>query len=149
MDTCRPLSDIETGNPDLSLLSYLECLEKCFLDYSGKVSSVDFQDTFNFLVFHTPFPGLVKGGHRKMTRKFKKLNNADIEADFQKRVSPSIEYCMEVGNIYSATVYLALCSLIDNGVYNGPSRMGIFSYGSGCSSEFFSGIITPLSKKKL
>src|SRR6185436_9053818 len=34
MDTCRPAVRLETGDPDLSLLSYLDCLEHSYADYT-------------------------------------------------------------------------------------------------------------------
>ncbi|MRN51856.1 hydroxymethylglutaryl-CoA synthase family protein [Paenibacillus monticola] len=149
MDTCRPLPEIETGDPDLSLLSYLDCLENSFKHYAERVDEADFRETFDYLVFHTPFAGMVKGGHRKMMRDLYRLKPDLIEADFSKRVSPSLQHCVQVGNIYSATVYMALCSLLDNGDINDVKRVGIFSYGSGCSSEFYSGIVTPDSQHKI
>ncbi len=149
MDTCRPRADLETGDVDLSLLSYLDCLEGAYQAYTERVDGVDFQDTFDYLAFHTPFAGMVKGAHRKMMRAFKRLSPAEIEADFQRRVGPSLAHCVQVGNVYSATVYLALCSLIDQAAIDQPRRVGLFSYGSGCSSEFYSGIVSPASKDKL
>lgn len=149
MDTCRPNPDLEIGNPDLSLLSYLDCIEECFNDYSNKVEGADFLNTFNYLAFHTPFAGMVKGAHRKMMRQFSSLKTKAIEEDFNRRVGPSIEYCKRIGNVYSATAYVALCSLIDNSNYNQNARVGIFSYGSGCSSQFYSGVISQNSKAKL
>jgi 3-carboxymethyl-3-hydroxy-acyl-[acp] synthase len=149
MDTCRPRADIETGDVDLSLLSYLDCLEGAFQAYTERVDGVDFQDTFDYLAFHTPFAGMVKGAHRKMMRSLKRLPPAEIEADFQRRMGPSLIHCVQVGNIYSATVYLALCGLIDQAEIGRPRRVGLFSYGSGCSSEFYSGIVSPASKEKL
>lgn len=148
MDTCRPMPDVETGDPDLSLLSYLDCLEGSYEMYAEKVSGADFRDTFDFLAFHTPFAGMVKGAHRKMMRR-KGLEPELIEADFQKRVAPSLSYCVQVGNTYSASLYFGLCSLIDCGKLWDFSRVGLFSYGSGCSSEFYSGIVTPISQKRL
>jgi polyketide biosynthesis 3-hydroxy-3-methylglutaryl-CoA synthase-like enzyme PksG len=38
---------------------------------------------------------------------------------------------------------MALASTIDNAVIDSPRRIGIFSYGSGCCSEFYSGVVTP------
>ncbi len=149
MDTCRPEATIETGDPDLSLLSYLDCLEGSYRAYEERVEGADFQGTFDYLVFHTPFAGMVKGAHRNMMRKFKKVGPEEIEADFQKRVLPSLRYCAQVGNVYSASVYLALCGLIDQAEINGGKRVGLYSYGSGCSSEFYSGIVTSRSKEKL
>ena len=37
---------------------------------------------------------------------------------------------------------LSLVSTIDHGDFQIPRRIGCFSYGSGCCSEFFSGIVT-------
>lgn len=149
MDTCRPEPEIETGDPDLSLLAYLDCFEASFKAYADRVKGTDFAKTFDYLAFHTPFAGMVKGAHRKMMRQLFKATPDIIEADFQKRVLPSLRYCVQVGNAYGATLYLALCGLIDSIDLNSPKRVGLFSYGSGCSSEFYSGIITPRSKEKL
>jgi polyketide biosynthesis 3-hydroxy-3-methylglutaryl-CoA synthase-like enzyme PksG len=149
MDTCRPTAEIETGDPDLSLLSYLDCLENSFANYQAKIEGADFLTTFDFLSFHTPFAGMVIGAHRKMMRKHAKLSAKEIELDFKRRMYPSLKYCIQVGNVYSATLYLALCGLIESGEFNGDKRVGLFSYGSGCSSEFYSGVISPRSKRKI
>jgi polyketide biosynthesis 3-hydroxy-3-methylglutaryl-CoA synthase-like enzyme PksG len=143
MDTCRPIPDSEAGDADLSLMSYLDCCERSFLAYKKRVSEADYQETFQYLTFHTPFPGMVKGAHRAMMRKVARADAATAEADFRRRVSPGIDYCQRVGNIMGATVYLALASTIDNAVIDAPRRIGIFSYGSGCCSEFYSGVVTP------
>lgn len=149
MDTCRPLPDIEVVNTDLSLMSYLDCLENCFKLYSEKVEGADFLNTFDYLVFHTPFAGMVKGAHRKMMRRLFGYDAKQIESDFQKRVRPSLTYGVQVGNTYSASLYFALCGVIDHGPITDFCRIGLFSYGSGCSSEFYSGVITPTSKSNL
>ena len=149
MDTCRPVPDEEAGDADLSLLSYLDCCEHSFKEYSKRVDGVDYQSTFQYLVFHTPFGGMVKGAHRTNMRKFKRAKPDMIEKDFQERVTPSLEYCQRVGNIMGATTHLALASAIDNGDFEQPKRMGIFSYGSGCCSEFYSGVVTKEGQEKL
>lgn len=150
MDTCRPEYEIETGDPDLSLLAYLDCLGESFKAYVNKVEGADFVKTFDYLVFHTPFGGMVKGAHRKMLRQCQpQITPEMIEEDFTHRVLPSFRYCVQVGNVYSASVYLALCGLINGAEFSSAKRAGIFSYGSGCSSEFYSGVITPFAKQKL
>lgn len=149
MDTCRPLPEIEVGDPDLSLLSYLDCLSNSFKHYMEKVEDVDIMKTFDYFAFHTPFGGMVKGGHRKILREFAKIGGKAAEEDFAKRMEPSLKYCRQVGNVYSATAYLALCGIIDSEEYDTEKRVGIFSYGSGCSSEFYSGLISPESKHEL
>jgi polyketide biosynthesis 3-hydroxy-3-methylglutaryl-CoA synthase-like enzyme PksG len=149
MDTCRPKPDIETGDADLSLLSYLDCLENSYKAYCEKVEDVDFVKTFDYMAYHTPFAGIVKGGHRKMMRELVKISPKEIDADFERRIGPSMLFCTQVGNVYSATVYLALCGLIESARIDSMKRIGIFSYGSGCSSEFYSGVVTPKSKEVL
>ncbi|MET5021546.1 3-hydroxy-3-methylglutaryl-ACP synthase, partial [Burkholderia pseudomallei] len=69
MDTCRPTTDSESGNSDLSLLSYLDCCENAFLEYQKRECDVDYASTFGFLAFHTPFGGRVNGAHRNLMRK--------------------------------------------------------------------------------
>jgi polyketide biosynthesis 3-hydroxy-3-methylglutaryl-CoA synthase-like enzyme PksG len=149
MDTCRPDAEIETGNADLSLLSYLDCCEMSFLEYRKRVESADFVSTFAYLAMHTPFGGMVKGAHRDMMRKMARANPKDIELDFERRVKPGLLYCQRVGNIMGATTMLSLLSTIDNGEFDTAKRVGCFSYGSGCCSEFFSGIVTRVGQERV
>jgi polyketide biosynthesis 3-hydroxy-3-methylglutaryl-CoA synthase-like enzyme PksG len=143
MDTCRPVPDSEAGDIDLSLMSYLDCCEQAFLEYRKRVADVDYQHTFQYLAFHTPFGGMVKGAHRTMMRKMAKAPADQIEKDFERRVMPGITYCQRVGNIMGGTLLLSLASTIDQGEFHEPKRIGCFSYGSGCCSEFFSGVVSP------
>jgi polyketide biosynthesis 3-hydroxy-3-methylglutaryl-CoA synthase-like enzyme PksG len=142
MDTCRPVADSEAGDVDLSLLSYLDCCEKSFLEYQKRVEGADFANSFAYLAMHTPFGGMVKGAHRDMMRKMVKANPKEIDADFERRMVPGLAYCQRVGNIMGATMMLALLSTIAHGNFDVPQRIGCFSYGSGCCSEFFSGVAT-------
>src|SRR5262249_29014772 len=52
MDACRPVPDSEAGDADLSLLSYLDCCEKSFLEYKLRVPDADFANTFAYLAMH-------------------------------------------------------------------------------------------------
>lgn len=149
MDTCRPIPDSEAGDADLSLMSYLDCCEQAFFEYQKRVPGVDYRTSFHYLDFHTPFGGMVKGAHRNMMRKIYKAKPDEIEADFEKRVMPGLLYCQRVGNIMGATIMLALASTIDNGRFDSPKRIGLFSYGSGCCSEFFSGVVTGQGQEML
>lgn len=149
MDACRPFPDGDAGDADLSLLSYLDCLENAFLGYQERVSNVDYAATFSYLAFHTPFGGMVKGAHRMMMRKNTKAAAAAVQADFERRVVPGMIYCQRVGNIMGASTALSLASTIDHGSFTEPRRIGCFSYGSGCCSEFFSGIVTAEGQRRL
>ncbi len=142
MDSCRPVPDSEAGDADLSLLSYLDCFEKAFAEYKKRVEGADFATTFGYLAMHTPFGGMVKGAHRDMMRKTAKATPKQIEADFERRIMPGLTYCQRVGNIMGGTTMLSLLSTIEHGDFSVPQRIGCFSYGSGCCSEFFSGMAT-------
>jgi polyketide biosynthesis 3-hydroxy-3-methylglutaryl-CoA synthase-like enzyme PksG len=149
MDTCRPTTDGEAGDSDLSLLSYLDCCENAFYEYQKRVPEADYAKTFSYLAFHTPFGGMVKGAHRNLMRKTGQAKPKDIDADFEHRVGPGLVYCQRIGNIMGATAMMSLASTIENGSFDGPQRIGCFSYGSGCCSEFFSGVVSKESQQSL
>jgi polyketide biosynthesis 3-hydroxy-3-methylglutaryl-CoA synthase-like enzyme PksG len=149
MDTCRPVDNHERGDADLSLLTYLDCLEGSFADYARRVDGADYVESFDYLAFHTPFAGMVKGAHRRMMRRQRPGSTPDqIDADFERRIAPSLRYCVEVGNVYSATVFLALCGVLAHESSGKERRVGLFGYGSGCSSEFWSGVIGARSHRR-
>lgn len=147
MDTCRPIPDSEAGNSDKSLNSYMDCFEGAYEEYKKRVANVNFATTFQYLAFHTPFGGMVKGAHRRRMRKDFRMSAKEVEKDFEARVMPGLLYCQRIGNVMGATVFLALISTICNGEFNTPKRIGCFSYGSGCCSEFYSGVVTPKAQK--
>lgn len=72
---------------------------------------------------------------------------------FQTRVQPGVQVPTMCGNMYCASVYGSLVALLSNvsaEEFKG-SRVGIFSYGSGLASSFFSmkvvGDISPMAKQ--
>ena len=49
-----------------------------------------------------------------------------------------------IGNTYAASLYVGLTSLLENSrVDLADQRIALFSYGSGCMAEFFSGTVRP------
>ncbi|MYX96627.1 3-hydroxy-3-methylglutaryl-ACP synthase [Streptomyces sp. SID486] len=149
MDTLRPRPDLEAGDSDLSLMAYMECVVHSFAAYRERVPSADLTTTFDQLVFHTPFAGMVKGAYRRLRRAQAPAGPREIDHDFAERVEPCLRYATQVGNVYSAALYLALCSMIDHVRLDAPKRVGMFSYGSGCASEFYSGVVSPEGGRQL
>jgi polyketide biosynthesis 3-hydroxy-3-methylglutaryl-CoA synthase-like enzyme PksG len=147
MDSCRPAPDVETGDADLSLLTYLDCLENSYRAYCERVGGVDFGEHFAYFAFHTPFGAMAKGAHRTLMRKLRREPPAAVEEDFRKRLAPSLAYCQQVGNVYSGSLFVALAGVIEHGDYSSPRRIGLFSYGSGCCSEFYSGVADAGSRR--
>lgn len=142
-DSARPTPELDVADADRSLFAYLDCLSNSFADYAARVEGTSFGGTFGYLALHTPFCGLVKAAHRKLMRELAPAPAPEVEADFARRVAPSLRYPATVGNLCSGSLYLALCSVIDHAAPAECARVGLFSYGSGCSSEFFSGVIGP------
>ena len=63
-------------------------------------------------------------------------------AAYEAQVAPGLWLNAQVGNAYTASLYLALAGLLhrEAGALAGQ-RVGLFSYGSGCCGEFFSGMV--------
>lgn len=146
LDSARPGPTFDIADSDRSLFAYLDCLSNSFRDYRSRVEGADFAATFDYLAMHTPFAGMVRAGHRKMMREFARTQPAGVDEDFNRRLAPALVYPQQTGNLCSGSVYLALASLIDNAPIEEGARVGLYSYGSGCSAEFFSGVVDPESK---
>ena len=149
MDTCRPGPDSEAGDADLSLMAYLDCCEHAYRDYARRVEGADLRESFGYLCFHTPFGGMVKGAHRQLLRKVARATPGEIEEDFTRRVGGSLRHGQRVGNTAGASLLLALAGTIETGDFSSPQRIGLFSYGSGCCSEFFSGVVDGEGQQRL
>jgi hydroxymethylglutaryl-CoA synthase len=64
------------------------------------------------------------------------------ESSIEQAMGASLKYNRTVGNSYSASLYFGLISLLENDADDlAGQRIGLFSYGSGCVGEFFSGIV--------
>jgi polyketide biosynthesis 3-hydroxy-3-methylglutaryl-CoA synthase-like enzyme PksG len=135
-DFRRPRPDLEIVDTDLSLMSYLDCLLGSFADHADRVPGTSFASTFDLLAMHTPFPGMVRGAHRTALRKLTDLPRDAVAADFERRVAPSLVLPALAGNIYSGTTLLAVLSAIAHAPARHDRVLGVFSYGSGCASEF-------------
>jgi hydroxymethylglutaryl-CoA synthase len=57
-------------------------------------------------------------------------------------VAPALTAVAQVGNTYTASLYFALAATLEQeGRVLGGRRLGLFSYGSGCCAEFFTGVV--------
>ncbi|QUH03653.1 hydroxymethylglutaryl-CoA synthase family protein [Saccharopolyspora erythraea] len=142
-DFFRPRPDVDVMDTDLSLMSYLDCLVGAFGDHAARKPGADFAGSYDLLAMHTPFPGMVRGAHRTGVRKLSGLGRGGEQDDFTRRVAQSLRFPEQVGNIYSATTLLAMISAVAGAPADRPSSMGVFSYGSGCASEFFACTVLP------
>lgn len=100
---------------------------------------------FDALIYHLPFT--------KMGMKALKIALEDQDSDVQLKLKQSFEasakYSRQVGNIYTASLYMSLLSLLEKGHLLAGQRVGLFSYGSGAMGEFFAGKLVAGYKNQL
>ena len=102
------------------------------------------------ICYHVPFCKMARKAHLQVRKS--ELEDAgtawDAAADqaglasFRGQVEPSLGLCARVGNVYTGSLYLGLAGLLSaQATELAGARIGMFSYGSGCTSEFFSGVV--------
>ena len=139
MDFWRPnYCDAALVNGKYSCDLYLRVLDKVWQQYS-ELSQRKFSD-HNYFCYHVPVPRLVEKAQRRLL----KLATGEEATDEQARaqVVHALCYGREIGNCYTAALYISLLSLletVDKDVTN--CRVGLYSYGAGCVGEFFSGVV--------
>lgn len=86
--------------------------------------------------FHIPY---TKMGKKALLAVF--ADEVETEQErVMARYEESIVYSRRIGNLYTGSLYLGLISLLENSSHlSAGDRIGLFSYGSGAVSEFFSG----------
>lgn len=142
-DTFRPSARDEVGNNEVSLFSYMDALEGAYADYvekSGQTASFD--DSFEFLIYHTPFAGMAFQAHRTLTNITGRRPKAEIQKSFDAKVLPCLKYSSRVGSTYGASNFAGLASLVSQkGLAKPGAKIGFFAYGSGAIGEFYSGTL--------
>ncbi len=141
MDFWRPnYRDAALVDGKYSSRMYLQILEKTWKQYHER-SQRGFND-HDFYCYHTPVSRLAEKAHCFLN---KIAGTAALSEEvLLEQVGPSLEYSREIGNCYTASLYLGLASLLDQrGQALAGKRIGFYSYGSGCVGEFFSGVVQP------
>jgi len=144
MDFWRPTyRSTALADGHYSMQCYLDALESCwrrFAEASGLGA-----DAFDFLLYHTPFPKMALKAHRRLCE----LScggppPGGADADWERRVLPTLWANMEVGNAYSASLFVSLAGLLEHSEIDAAgARLGLFSYGSGSCAEFLAGRVGP------
>ena len=91
--------------------------------------------------YHVPYGKMAKKAHRHVMQ-IEGKTEAQADSSYTEQVASSLRMPSQVGNIYTGSLYLALTSLLEAeaGELEGK-RIGLFSYGSGCTAEYFAGRI--------
>lgn len=107
------------------------------------------------LCYHVPFCKMARKAHLHVRRCDAEdagapFDEAAAEAAYAAQVAPSLALCARVGNIYTGSLYLGLAGLLDaEAAQLAGQRIALFSYGSGCTSELFSGLVSPRAASRI
>jgi hydroxymethylglutaryl-CoA synthase len=119
---------------------YLSAAEQSWKRYTERTGR-----PFDALIrccYHLPFTNMGRKAHERL---LKVSGHATVPSHLvELGVGEGLAYNRKTGNSYTASLYESLCCLLDTASDNlEEARLGLFSYGSGCVGEFFSGVIQP------
>lgn len=124
---------------------YLKALKEAWHDYEAQTGR-HFED-HDYFLFHTPFPRLAEKGLQKLC--ITNHRERPSEAELHRLLDDALAYGRTIGNCYTASLYVGLISLLEHRSDLAGKRLGMYSYGSGCIGEFFSGQVLPNYEKHL
>jgi hydroxymethylglutaryl-CoA synthase len=142
-----------------SVECYLNALAGAFTQYRALerphlAPEEALSDRLARLLYHTPFPKMASKGHRRLieldwraagqrfARAEPTLDEA-IAASFRELAASGIEAVSHIGNTYTASLYFCLAGILEREArVLAGRRVGLFSYGSGCCAEFFTGTVS-------
>lgn len=144
-DFWRPFGDdYPTVEGKLSNETYINAFTKVWQRYLS-VTQRSLKD-FAALAFHIPY---TKMGKKALLAGLQTASDSE-QARILALYEASILYSRRVGNLYTGSLYLGLISLLENSPnLTAGDRIGLFSYGSGAVSEFFSGVLVPGYQEQL
>ncbi len=128
-----------------STLIYIKAAKNAWKQLSES-ANLKFDEVDHFC-YHLPFSTMGSKAHLKVA---KSAESEKSQEELKSQLAPSMFYNKDIGNSYTASVYISLCSLLDNADEDlSEKRVAIFSFGSGCVGEFFYGRIVPGYRQKL
>ncbi len=154
-DFWRPLERREAlVDGKFSLDCYLDALSGALADYRTALNGHGgdaLLERFDALLYHTPFPKMAYKAHLRLAEVdlASRVGDAEARAKEAERtyaalVDPSLVMARRTGNSYTASLYLCLAWLASQRAASLPEReIALFSYGSGCCAEFFTGRFAP------
>ena len=168
-DFWRPLGRREAVvDGHYSIDCYLEAVSGAYRDWRGRAEAREIvrrgaaalpSEQLARIAYHVPFCKMAKKAHARLRRcdlddvlgAFDEAREErEAAASFEAQVASSLTLCARVGNIYTGSLYLGLAGILNaDGAALAGKRIGLFSYGSGCASEFFSGVVGPHAAEQI
>ncbi|WNG49573.1 hydroxymethylglutaryl-CoA synthase [Archangium minus] len=107
------------------------------------------------ILYHVPFCKMARKAHTQLrlcdledapnaaaSTPAAREEAAKSTASYDAQVASSLGLNARIGNVYTASLYLALAGLMNGeGAALAGKRIGLLSYGSGCAAEFYSGVV--------
>ena len=107
------------------------------------------------VLYHVPFCKMARKAHAQLrlcdledtpvdqpSSPAEREARAKDQGSYDRQVSASLALNARVGNVYTASLYLALAGLLQQEAQVlAGQRIGLLSYGSGSCAEFFSGVV--------
>jgi hydroxymethylglutaryl-CoA synthase len=160
----NPVSEYPVVEGALSQLCYYQALEDCYERWSQKTQMTAISP--NYWVFHAPYNKLVQKSYARLfyiddlltetkDTTLQKWRNMDRIASYhdktleavlkqqsaqayQDKLTDANHASQQVGNTYTASVFLGLCSLISRRSLQPAEQIAVFSYGSGALATLYS-----------
>jgi hydroxymethylglutaryl-CoA synthase len=148
-DFWRPLDRREAlVDGKFSIECYLDALSGAFKSYRdlerpALAAGEGLVDRLARVLYHVPFPKMASKAHRRLLEVDRgEVGDDAFEASYAELVAPGLAGVSQIGNTYTASLYVCLASILESeGRTLAGRRIGLFSYGSGCCAEFFTGTV--------
>ena len=162
-DFWRPLGRREAVvDGHYSINCYLDALSGAYRSWKERATARELirpaelpSEQLARVVYHVPFCKMAKKAHAQVRRTdiedgrkvtwseaLEKEELPRTNHSFETQVASSLALCAQVGNAYTASLYLGIAGLLhQEAAQLAGQRIGLFSYGSGCVGEFFSGVV--------
>jgi hydroxymethylglutaryl-CoA synthase len=151
-DFWRPLDRREAlVDGKYSIECYLDALSGAYRSYRqlerpALAEGEGLLDRFARVLYHTPFPKMAAKAHRRLLELDRGAapTDAEYDASYATLVASGLAGVSQIGNTYTASLYLCLATILETEEKAvAGRRLGLFSYGSGCCTEFFAGVVPP------
>ena len=155
---------------------YIDRMDEAFKHFSS-FKKIDFLNQWNHLIFHLPYAfhgrRMIFNNWLSWVRKDEKMKDlieeigedssedwvkkaykSDLYKDFiRKKIMPGELASSEIGNMYTASIFMSLLSMLSHQLQNSNNiignKVGFISYGSGSKSKIFNGTIMNGWKEKI
>ncbi|PTL77698.1 hydroxymethylglutaryl-CoA synthase family protein [Vitiosangium sp. GDMCC 1.1324] len=115
------------------------------------------------ILYHVPFCKMARKAHTQLrlcdledapgaaeSTPAAREETAKSSASYDAQVASSLGLNARIGNVYTASLYLALAGLLQGeSAALAGKRIGLLSYGSGCCAEFYSGVVGEAAAQRM